>query len=83
MTSVCYCKDCVFWDITHAGTTTKSREGRCRRYAPTPFSEEETTSGGTVWPPTFDDDWCGEGQRPGEVHEEVILNPAPRSNTTI
>ena len=55
----CYCKDCVFRDIAHAGTTIKAREVRCRRYAPTPLSEEETTSGGTVWSATLDNDLCG------------------------
>jgi len=84
MTSPTYCKDCIYWDITHAGTTTKAREGRCRRHAPTPSTDDVNADFGTVWPATFDDDWCGEGRRPGEVSEgelidTMILTPAPRA----
>jgi len=84
MTSPTYCKDCIYWDITHAGTTTKAREGRCRRHAPTPSADDVNADFGTVWPTTFDDDWCGEGRRPGEVSEgelidTMILTPAPRA----
>ena len=84
MTSPSYCKDCIYWDITHTGTTTKAREGRCRRHAPTPAAEDVNSDFGTVWPATFDDDWCGEGRRPGEVNEgelvdRMILPPAPRA----
>ncbi len=25
---------------------------------------------GTVWPATFDDDWCGEGRRPDDIDFE-------------
>ncbi len=35
---------------------------RCGRHAPTPVSEEQMASAGTIWPSTFDDDWCGEGR---------------------
>lgn len=66
MTSTTYCKDCIYWDITRAGTTTRAREGRCRRHAPTPRAEDMNLDFGTVWPATFDDDWCGEGRRPGD-----------------
>lgn len=84
MTSPTYCKDCIYWDITHAGTTTRAREGRCRRHAPTPRAEDVNLDFGTVWPATFDDDWCGEGRRPGEASESdlvdtMILPPAPRA----
>lgn len=41
----------------------RAPEGRCRRHAPTPVSEEQVTSAGTIWPATFDDDWCGQGRR--------------------
>ena len=78
MNSTTYCKDCIFWDITHAGTTTRAREGRCRRHAPTPQADDVNQDYGTVWPATFDDDWCGEGRRPGEVADELIFDPAPR-----
>lgn len=77
MSSRTYCKDCVFWDLTHAGTTTRSREGRCRRHAPTPRSDELELDNGTAWPATFDEDWCGEGRRPGEAIDDVILDRAP------
>jgi len=76
MNSPPYCKDCVFWDITRAGTTTRAREGKCRRHAPIPRAEEHATDCGTVWPATFDDDWCGEGRRIGDASEHearVIL----------
>ena len=78
MNSATYCKDCIFWDITHAGTTTRAREGRCRRHAPAPQADDVNQDYGTVWPATFDDDWCGEGRRPGEVADELIFDPAPR-----
>ena len=84
MTSPTYCKDCIYWDITHAGTTTRAREGRCRPHAPTPRAEDINLDFGTVWPATFDDDWCGEGRRPGDVSEgeiveTMIFAPAPRA----
>ncbi|MEK9553312.1 MAG: hypothetical protein VW446_08610, partial [Alphaproteobacteria bacterium] len=65
--------------ITHAGTTTRAREGRCRRHAPTPQSDDINQDFGTVWPATFDDDWCGEGRRPGDIAEEFLVDPAPRA----
>ena len=76
-----FCKDCIFWDITHQCTLTKSREGRCRRHAPTPMSESIDQEAGTIWPATFDDDWCGEGRMHGdEVTDDMLLDltPAPR-----
>ena len=80
-----FCKDCIFWDITHAGTLTKAREGRCRRHAPTPMSESIDQEAGTIWPATFDDDWCGEGKIYGDdlnpnLGDELLLgvNPAPK-----
>lgn len=61
-----YCKECRFWDLMHDRISTKAQEGRCRRHAPTPEAVPDTSTGifihGTIWPATFDDDWCGEGQ---------------------
>ena len=61
-----YCKECRFWDVMHDRISTKAQEGRCRRHAPHPEAPLESSSvifdRGTVWPATFDDDWCGEGQ---------------------
>jgi hypothetical protein len=54
------CKDCIYWDIMPQSATTKATEGRCRRHAPTPSSEDAEKDMGTIWPSTFDDDWCGE-----------------------
>ena len=79
MSSLTYCKDCIYWDITHAGTTTRAREGRCRRHAPTPQSDDINQDFGTVWPATFDDDWCGEGRRPGDIAEEFLVDPTSRA----
>lgn len=81
-----FCKDCIFWDITHAGTLTKAREGRCRRHAPTPMSENLEQEAGTIWPATFDDDWCGEGKMHGDdVSDELLVDitpaPRPKNNT--
>ena len=76
-----FCKGCIFWDITHQGPLTKAREGRCRRHAPTPMSESMDQEAGTIWPATFDDDWCGEGRMHGdEVTDDMLLDltPAPR-----
>ena len=72
MKDITYCKDCVFWDVIHAGTTMRAREGRCRRHAPTPRADEVTQDFGTIWPATFDDDWCGEGQQAGEMIEDIL-----------
>lgn len=76
-----FCKDCIYWDITHRGTLTKAREGRCRRHAPTPMSETIEEEAGTIWPSTFDDDWCGEGRMHGDdINEDLLLDitPAPK-----
>ena len=76
-----FCKDCVYWDITHRGSLTKAREGRCRRHAPTPVSETMDEDAGTIWPATFDDDWCGEGRMHGVGENDDILvdiAPAPK-----
>ena len=59
----------------------QGREGRCRRHAPTPMSESMDQEAGTIWPATFDDDWCGEGRMHGdEVTDDMLLDltPAPR-----
>ncbi len=89
-----YCKDCIYWDLTHKGTLTKSREGRCRRHAPTPMSESMEQEAGTIWPATFDDDWCGEGRMHGtplsgvgraDTDDELLVDitpaPRPKNNT--
>lgn len=76
-----FCKDCIFWDVTHAGSITKAREGRCRRHAPTPMSEDLDQEAGTIWPATFDDDWCGEARIHGDpLDEHMLLDiiPAPK-----
>ena len=76
-----FCKDCIFWDVTHAGSITKAREGRCRRHAPTPMSEDLEQEAGTIWPSTFDDDWCGEARihsDPLDEHMLVDIIPAPK-----
>ncbi len=79
MKVIAYCKDCIFWDLIHAGTTTRSRKGRCRRHAPTPRADEISRDIGTVWPATFDDDWCGEGQQAGEMFDAILDHDrAPR-----
>jgi hypothetical protein len=79
MKVITYCKDCIFWDRIYAGTTTRYREGRCRRHAPTPRADEISRDFGTVWPATFDDDWCGEGQRAGETSDAILDHDrAPR-----
>ena len=57
-----YCKDCAYWDEIGQGSTTKMREGRCRRHAPHPQQSDIVDGDGTVWPATFEDDWCGEGR---------------------
>ena len=61
-----YCKECRFWDVMHDRITTRAKEGRCWRYAPHPEALPESSTvifdSGTVWPATFDDDWCSEGQ---------------------
>ena len=67
MNVITSCKDCVFLDIIHAGTTRRSREGRWRRHAPTPRADEISRDFGTIWPATFDDGWCGEGQQAAEM----------------
>ena len=54
------CKDCIYWDVLPHSSTTRAKEGRCRRHAPTPSSEDAEKDMGTIWPATFDDDWCGE-----------------------
>ncbi len=66
-----YCKDCIYWDVINEGTTTRAREGRCRRHAPTPRADEVSVDFGTVWPATFDDDWCGEGKQAGDMTEDL------------
>ena len=69
-----FCKDCLFWDVTQAGTTTKLREGRCRRHAPTPQADDVTVDFGTVWPATFEDDWCGEGRAPSDLPDGQMFD---------
>ena len=69
-----FCKDCVYWDIIHKGSLTTAREGRCRRHAPTPMAESIELEAGTIWPATFDDDWCGEGKTQlNPQNDEMIL----------
>lgn len=65
-----YCKDCIFWDCLQGGSATRAPEGRCRRHAPFPATENMEVEPATVWPLTFDDDWCGEGRTPGGAPEE-------------
>jgi hypothetical protein len=72
MINVTYCKNCIFWDIIHAGTTTKAREGRCRRHAPIPRADKISRDLGTMWPATFGDDWCGEGRQAAEIVEAFL-----------
>ena len=55
-----YCKDCAYWDEMGQGSATKMREGRCRRHAPHPLQSDGQEGDGTIWPATFEDDWCGE-----------------------
>ncbi len=69
-----YCKDCVFWDVTQEGTTTRTREGRCRRHAPTPQDDDLEKDYGTIWPATFEDDWCGEGRTQADLPVSQILD---------
>ena len=45
------------------------------------MSESIDQEAGTIWPATFDDDWCGEGRMHGdEVTDDMLLDltPAPR-----
>ena len=53
------CQHCWFWEAAHAGSRTKSKEGRRRRNAPASLDRPEQTA--THWPATFDNDWCGDG----------------------
>ena len=79
MTSPTYCKDCIYWDITHAGTTTKAREGRCRRHAPTPSADDVNADFGTVWPATLMMTVvraCPGEVSEGELIDTMILTPA-------
>lgn len=69
-----FCKDCVYWDEMSRATATKNKEGRCRRHAPTPTSEDAMTDTGTIWPSTFDDDWCGEGVHINELAQQIQLD---------
>lgn len=66
-----YCKECRFWDVMHDRISTKAQEGRCRRHAPHPEAPLDSSAMGfdlgAVWPATFDDDWCGEGQHVADV----------------
>ncbi|MGC6529441.1 MAG: hypothetical protein ACON4G_00315 [Candidatus Puniceispirillaceae bacterium] len=68
------CVDCIYWDEMPQSVTTKSREGRCRRHAPTPSSEEAEKDMGTIWPATFDDDWCGEAVHINQLAEEIAIS---------
>lgn len=69
-----FCKDCIYWDeITHQSQT-KSKEGRCRRHAPTPAAEDIASDMGTIWPATFDDDWCGEAVGIAALAQDILLH---------
>lgn len=57
-----YCKDCAYWDEMGQGSPTRMREGRCRRHAPHPHQSDMQEGEGTMWPATFEDDWCGESR---------------------
>ena len=57
-----YCKNFVFWDTINEGMPMRAPKGQCKRHAPTPVSEEQMTSAGTIWPATPDEDLCAEGR---------------------
>ena len=76
-----FCKDCIFGILPIKARSPNREKGRCRRHAPTPMSESIDQEAGTIWPATFDDDWCGEGRMHGdEVTDDMLLDltPAPR-----
>lgn len=72
-----FCKDCIYWDEKSQQSLTKSKEGRCRRHAPTPSSEEAELDMGTIWPATFEDDWCGEAKHYNTLAAELLLDHPP------
>lgn len=68
------CNDCIYWDVMPQSATTKSKEGRCRRHAPTPSFEDAEKDMGTIWPATFDDDWCGEAVGIHQLAQEISVD---------
>ena len=67
------CKDCIYWDVMPQSSSTRAKEGRCRRHAPTPSSEDAEKDMGTIWPATFDDDWCGEAVGIHQLAQDISL----------
>jgi len=67
-----FCKDCIYWDVMPQAASTKAIEGRCRRHAPTPSSEDADKDMGTIWPATFDDDWCGEAVGIDQLAQDLL-----------
>jgi hypothetical protein len=52
------CGSCAYWDPL---SINEGDLGYCRRHAPLVGKMRNETFQ-TVWPETFDDDWCGEHQ---------------------
>lgn len=59
------CKACVFWDAHAWGT-----HGFCRSRPPV----VNPMNGGTMWPETTDEEWCGEWDD-GKDEVEVVFIP--------
>ena len=68
------CQDCIYWDLMPQSASTKAREGRCRRHAPTPSSEDAEKDMGTIWPATFDDDWYGEAVSIHQLAKDITMD---------
>lgn len=64
------CETCRFWD--HLSETQGRRQGKCHRSSPQVFHMVDNIGGENFtmslpdWPPTFEDEWCGEHQEKGE-----------------
>ena len=55
-----HCEACIYWeyDGISGRTADTSGQGWCRRNPPVVVTPKEGWD--TVWPLTFDSDWCGE-----------------------
>jgi hypothetical protein len=57
------CSNCLFWNKIGEMPGRPGQWGLCRRYAPQAQVTPKETFQYTAWPPTAENEWCGEYQK--------------------